>query len=170
MSVYSRQKQKEKKEIKPYTVNAAPVVTKPLEGTDEFIRQVVKRAGGSLWNNGRYQLRNVRNRPGQISNHAKGLAVDFSYRKMVDKGIVDGRKTALPFIYKLLDNADTLQIELCIDYFFNRSWKCDRATWIKGKWVGGDWFHVEISVAAANSANVVKQAFDSVFKDMPKTV
>jgi len=168
LSVYSRQK--EKKEIRPYTVNAAPVVTKPLPGTDEFIRQVIKRAGGSLWNNGSYQLRDVRNRPGQISNHAKGLAVDFSYRKMIDKGLVDGRKTALPFLYKLLDNADTLQIELVIDYFFNRSWKCDRATWIKGKWVGGDWFHIEISVAAANSANLVKQAFDSVFKDMPKTV
>ena len=156
--------------MKPYTVNTAPVVTRPLPGTDEFIRQVVKRAGGSLWNNGSYQNRHIRTKPGTISNHAKGLAVDFSYRKMTAKGITDGRKVALPFIYKLLDNADTLHIELVIDYFFSRSWKCDRATWIKGKWSGGDWFHVEISVAAANNENLVKQAFNSVFKDMPKTV
>jgi len=156
--------------VKPYTVNTAPVVTRPLPGTDEFIRQVVKRAGGSLWNNGSYQNRDIRTKPGTISNHAKGLAVDFSYRKMTDKGIADGRKIALPFIYKLLDNADTLHIELVIDYFFSRSWKCDRATWIKGKWSGGDWFHIEISVAAANNENLVKQAFNSVFKDMPKTV
>lgn len=156
--------------MKPYTVLTAPIVKHPLPGTDEFIRQIVKRAGGALWNNGSYQLRDIRNRPGTISNHAKGLAVDFSYRKMTDKGIVNGRKVALPFLYKLLDHADTLEIELVIDYFFNRSWKCDRATWIKGKWVGGDWFHVEISANMANNENLVKQAFNSVFKEMPKTV
>jgi len=156
--------------VKPYTVSAAPVVTGPLPGTDEFIRQVVKRAGGCLWNNGSYQLRDVRNRPGTISNHAKGLAIDFSYRKMTDKGITDGRKLALPFLYKLLDNADTLQIELVIDYFLNRSWKCDRGTFIKGKWSGGDWFHIEISPAMANNENLVKQAFNTVFKEIPKTV
>lgn len=155
---------------KPYTAFKAPVAKGPLQGTDEFIRQVVKRAGGSLWNNGSFQLRDVRTKPGQLSNHARGLAIDFSYRKMTDKGIVEGRKTALPFIYKLLQNADTLQIELVIDYAENRSWKCDRGTWLKGKWSGGDWFHIEISPAMANNANLVKQAFNNVFQDMPKTV
>ncbi len=156
--------------MRPYTVFKAPVAKSPLPGTDEFIRQVVKRAGGSLWNNGSFQLRDIRTKPGQLSNHARGLAVDLSYRKMNDKGITDGRKTALPFIYKLLENADTLEIELVIDYCDNRSWKCDRGTWLKGKWSGGDWFHVEISVAMGNNANLVKQAFNNVFKDMPKTV
>ena len=155
---------------KPYTAFKAPVAKGPLQGTDEFIRQVVKRAGGSLWNNGSFQLRDVRTKPGQLSNHARGLAIDFSYRKMTDKGIVEGRKTALPFIYKLLQNADTLQIELVIDYAENRSWKCDRGTWLKGKWSGGDWFHIEISPAMANNENLVKQAFNNVFQDMPKTV
>lgn len=155
---------------RPYTAVLAPVVKGPLQGTDEFIRQVVKRAGGSLWNNGSWVVRDIRTKPGQISNHARGLAVDFSYRKMHDKGIANGRKTALPFIYKLLQNADTLQIELVIDYYENRSWKCDRGTWLKGKWSGGDWVHVEISPAMANNANLVKQAFNDVFKDMPKTV
>jgi hypothetical protein len=155
---------------RPYTAVLAPVVKGPLQGTDEFIRQVIKRASGSLWNNGSWVIRDIRTKPGQISNHARGLAVDFSYRKMNDKGLVDGRKIALPFIYKLLENADTLEVELVIDYFDNRSWKCDRGTWLKGKWSGGDWFHVEISVAMANNANLVKQAFNDVFKDMPKTV
>jgi len=155
---------------RPYTAFKAPVAKGPLQGMDEFIRQVVKRSGGSLWNNGSWVVRDIRTKPGQLSNHARGLAVDLSYRKMTDKGIVDGRKIALPFIYKLLENADTLQIELVIDYAENRSWKCDRGTWLKGKWSGGDWFHVEVSLAMASNANLVKQAFNNVFKDMPKTV
>ena len=89
---------------------------------------------------------------------------------MLFRSIVDGRKTAMPFVQKLLRNADKLGIELVIDYQLNRSWKCDRGTWIKGKWSGGDWFHVEISPAMANNANLVKQAFSDVFKDMPKIV
>lgn len=155
---------------RPYTAFKAPVSKGPLQGMDEFIRQVVKRSGGSLWNNGSWVVRDIRTKPGQLSNHARGLAVDLSYRKMTDKGIVDGRKTALPFIYKLLENADTLQIELVIDYAENRSWKCDRGTWLKGKWSGGDWFHIEISPAMSVNENLVKQAFNDVFKDMPKTV
>jgi len=155
---------------RPYTAVLAPVAKGPLQGTDEFIRQIVKRSGGSLWNNGSWVVRDIRTKPGQLSNHARGLAVDFSYRKMTDKGVVNGRKTALPFIYKLLENADTLQIELVIDYAENRSWKCDRGTWLKGKWSGGDWFHIEISPAMSVNENLVKQAFNDVFKDMPKTV
>ena len=108
--------------------------------------------------------------PGTISNHARGLAIDFSYRKMTDKGIVNGRAAALAFVNKLLENADTLGVQLVIDYHENRSWRSDRATWIKGKWTGGDWFHIEISLARASDANLVKQAFLTVFKDMPKTV
>ena len=155
---------------RPYTAFKAPVAKGPLQGMDEFIRQVVKRSGGSLWNNGSWVVRDIRTKPGQLSNHARGLAADLSYRKMTDKGITDGRKIALPFIYKLLENADTLQIELVIDYAENRSWKCDRGTWLKGKWSGGDWFHIEISPAMSINENLVKQAFNDVFKDMPKTV
>jgi hypothetical protein len=161
---------KQTKTRRPYTAVLAPVAKGPLQGTDEFIRQVVKRSNSSLWNIGSWVIRDIRTKPGQISNHARGLAVDFSYRKMTDKGIVEGRKTALPFIQKLLKNADTLGIELIIDYYQNRSWKCDRGTWVKGKWSGGDWFHIEISPAMANNANLVKQAFNDVFQDMPKTV
>ena len=156
--------------MKPYTVLAAPVVKGPLLGTDEFIRQVVKRAGGCLWNNGSWIIRDIRTQPGTISNHARGLAIDFSYRKMTGKGIVNGRATALAFVNKLLENADTLGVQLVIDYHENRSWRSDRATWIKGKWSGGDWFHIEISAAMANSDTLVKQAFLTVFKDMPTTV
>jgi hypothetical protein len=155
---------------RPYTAFKAPVAKGPLQGMDEFIRQIVKRSGGSLWNNGSWVVRDIRTKPGQLSNHARGLAADLSYRKMTDKGIADGRKIALPFIYKLLENADTLQIELVIDYAENRSWKCDRGTWLKGKWSGGDWFHIEISPAMSVNENLVKQAFNDVFKDMPKTV
>jgi hypothetical protein len=89
---------------------------------------------------------------------------------MTDKGIVNGRALGLKFVNKLLENADILGVQLVIDYHENRSWRCDRATWIKGKWTGGDWLHIEISLAMANNENAVKQAFLTVFKDMPKTV
>jgi aryl-phospho-beta-D-glucosidase BglC (GH1 family) len=89
---------------------------------------------------------------------------------MHDKGIANGRAKAVRFLNRLIKNADTLGLELVIDYHENRSWRCDRATWIKGKWSGGDWFHIEISNAMANDENAVKQAFLTVFKDMPKTV
>jgi hypothetical protein len=58
---------------RPYTVFKAPVVKAPLEGTDEFIRQVVKRAGGSLWNNGSFVIRDIRTKPGQIVITRAGL-------------------------------------------------------------------------------------------------
>ena len=161
-----------KKKIKtyrPYTAAQAPVAKGPLPGTNEFIRQVVKRSNGSLYNVGSWVIRDMRFRPGQLSNHARGVAIDFSYRKTAKKGIKDGRKIALPFVRKLLRNAETLQIELVIDYFASRSWKCDRRTWRKGKYAG-HWFHIEISPAMANSKSLVKQAFNDVFKDMPQTV
>ena len=160
---------KKKKNFRPYTAARAPVAKGRLPGTNEFIRQVVKRSNGSLWNNGSWVIRDMRSRPGRLSNHARGVAIDFSYRKTANKGIIDGRKIALPFVYKLLQNAHTLQIELVIDYFLSRSWKCDRGSWVKGKWAG-DWFHIEISPAMANSKSLVKQAFSDVFKDMPQTV
>jgi hypothetical protein len=83
----------------------------------------------------------MRNKPGIISNHARGLATDLSYRWQPPKrGRQDGRKVSLAYINKLLQNADTLGIELVIDYAQSRSWRCDRGTWQIGKFsqaIGG---------------------------------
>jgi hypothetical protein len=125
---------------------------------------------GSLWNVGTWVVRDVRGKPGIVSNHARGLATDLSYRwqSQAKKGRQDGRKVSLAYIVKLLENADTLGIQLVIDYALARSWKCDRGTWQAGNFESGDWWHVEIEPRLAHDPNAVKLAFDTVFGASPK--
>jgi len=66
-----------------------------------------------------------------------------------------------------LENADTLGIELVIDYALNRSWKCDRGTWKGGAFTAGDWYHIEVNPVMANSRELAKQAWDKVFGVIP---
>lgn len=155
--------------MKPYIVTQQPVAKKPLPGMDEWIRQAVKNSNNSLWNNGSWVIRDVRGKPGVISNHARGLAVDLSYRWQSQKqrGRQDGRKVSLAYIIKLLENADDLGIQLVIDYALNRSWKCDRGTWQPGKFESGDWYHIEIDPTIANNANLAKSCWVKVFGPSP---
>ena len=83
-----------------YIVTQQPVVKSALAGTAEWARLACKHSDGSLWNNGTWVVRDVRNRPGTISNHARGLAMDLSYRWLNQKklGKADGRKASLAFI------------------------------------------------------------------------
>ena len=154
---------------RPYTINAAPVVKKPLAGMDLWITRAVKHSDNSLWNNGSWVVRDVRGKPGIVSNHAKGVAVDLSYRWQAEKnkGRQDGRKVSLAFIIKLLENANTLGIELVIDYALNKSWKCSRGTWIAGTFESGDWYHIEVDPIMCNSPELAKQAWDKVFGVIP---
>lgn len=156
---------------KPYIVTKQPVVTKPLMGTSEWARQATVHSEGSLWNNGTFVVRDVRGKPGIISNHARGLAMDLSYRWQAQKnlGRQDGRKVSLAFIVKLLDNADALGIQLVIDYALRRSWKCDRGTWQAGNFEQGDWFHIEIDPTIANDAAMAKACWVSVFGVSPQS-
>jgi hypothetical protein len=77
---------------------------------------------------------------------------------------------SLAYINKLLENADTLGIELVIDYALNRSWKCDRATWKAGTFENGDWWHIEVNPVIAHSEELAKQAWDKVFGVIPAVV
>jgi len=118
-------------------------------------------------------IRDIKNKPGTVSNHAKGLAVDLSYRLVaneVGKSIYMGRQRSLPYMIKLLENADTLGIELCIDYALRRSWKCDRGNWIRGNFQTGDWFHVEVNSVIAHSEQLAKRAWDKVFGIIPTVI
>jgi len=156
---------------KPYIVTKQPVVTKPLMGTSEWARQATVHSDGSLWNNGTFVVRDVRGKPGIVSNHARGLAMDLSYRWQAQKnlGRQDGRKVSLAFIVKLLDNADALGIQLVIDYALKRSWKCDRGTWQAGNFEEGDWYHIEIDPTIANDAAMAKACWTSVFGVSPQS-
>ena len=155
---------------KPYIVTKQPVVTKPLMGTSEWARQATVHSDGSLWNNGTFVVRDVRGKPGIISNHARGLAMDLSYRWQSQKnlGRQDGRKISLAFIVKLLDNADALGIQLVIDYALKRSWKCDRGSWQASNFEQGDWYHIEIDPTIANDAALAKACWVSVFGVSPQ--
>ena len=155
--------------MKPYTVNAAPVVQAPLAGMDYWITRAIKHSNGCLWNNGSWIIRDIKNKPGTISNHAKGVAVDLSYRMVANvHAIYMGRQRSLPYIVKLLENADTLGIELVIDYALRRSWKCDRGTWNAGNFQTGDWYHIEVNPVMAHSPELAKQAWDKVFGVIPQ--
>ena len=155
--------------MKPYTVNAAPVVTRPLAGMDLWLSRAVKHSDNSLHNVGSWVVRDVRGKPGIVSNHAKGVAVDLSYQWQSAKkrGRQDGRKVSLAYIIKLLENADTLGIQLVIDYALNRSWKCSRGTWIAGTFESGSWWHIEVDPVICNSPELAKQAWDKVFGVIP---
>lgn len=177
---------------KPYTASTAPVVDGPLPGMTAWVECATKYSNGALWNNGTYVKRDIRGKPGQISNHAKGIAVDLSYRFMPasKRGVTDGRTKSREFMNECLANYDVLGIMLVIDYWptpYGRSWRCDRAglgivkshsaeAWqkaIRPTFTGapaGDWWHVEITPDMANSPAKVKEAFASVFEVSPTTV
>ena len=158
---------------RPYTITQQPVVASPLAGMTKWVELAIKYSDGCLHSVGVWVVRDQRNRPGVISNHARGLAVDLSYRWQAqkNKGVRDGRKKSLAYMVKLLENSNTLGIQLVIDYApgFKRSWKCDRGTWQALPMVtDGDWWHVEVSARLANDVDATKQAFDAVFGVSPK--
>ena len=156
---------------KPYVITKQPVVNKPLAGMAKWVELCCKHSNGSLWNNGIWVVRDMRGKPGVVSNHARGLATDVSYRWQAqkNKGVKDGRKQSLAYVVKLLEHADTLGIQLVIDYALKRSWKCDRGTWQPLPSVDeGDWYHIEVEPRLAHDPEATKQAFQAVFGPSPK--
>jgi hypothetical protein len=147
----------------------------PRAGMNEFIKQIIHHSDGALFNNGAYGRRDMRGKPGSLSVHATGRAVDMSYRGSAQRPKAN-RKNALAFINKLVANANVLGIEIVMDYFptpHGRAWRCDRQSWKKytkptiGGAPGGDWFHLEITPQAADSVIFVKAAFLKVFGEIP---
>jgi hypothetical protein len=153
-----------------YTGTRDGVAAGQRAGLEEFVKQVEKLSGGALWNNGTWVVRNMRGKE-SLSVHATGRAVDLSWRKLGTKGVANGRGQARRTINQLVANADLLQIECVLDYFpdaHGKGWRCDRGTWqvyskptISGA-PGGDWYHVEISPAMADSPQKVVDAFASL--------
>jgi len=141
-------------------------------GTEEWVRQAAKWSNGACWNNGTFGQRDVKGKPGTMSVHATGRAMDLSYRKMDTKGVAEGRKVSKAFIDVVVANANKLGVQMIIDYWpqpFGRAWRCDRQAWkaYETKTVsgapGGDWWHVELSPAMADNPEAVKTIFQAVF-------
>lgn len=159
-----------------YIGNADGPSPRQRAGMEEWIRQAIYHSNGALWNNGSYGQRDMRGKPGSLSVHATGRAVDLSYRKS-EKHPNANRKDAIAFINKVLEHANDLGVQAVLDYFpqpFGRAWRCDRQSWIKYTKAtihgapGGDWIHLEISPQAADSVIFVKAAFLAVFGEIPK--
>lgn len=159
---------------RPYIVNEQPVTKHRLPGTEEWVKQAAHYSGGALWNNGTWIVRDIKGKPGQISNHARGLAMDLSYRwiKPRNLGGTNGRQRSLDFIKHCLQHWEQLGIQLIIDYWpkdHGRSWRCDRATWQKALKPtftgapGGDWWHIEIHPQWGNDPGRVQKAFAAAF-------
>ena len=142
---------------------------------DEWVKQAIKYGGGAIWNNGSWDIRDMRG-SNNLSVHATGRAVDLSYRPS-EKQPTANRKGAMAFLNILIANANELGVEQVLDYFpkaFGRGWRCDRQRWksyskpeIHGA-PGGDWLHIEINPQMADAPNLVKQAFQRVFTELPQ--
>lgn len=147
-----------------------------LPGTEEFMRQLTKRSGGALWNNGTFGIRLKRGKSSP-SVHCTARSGDASWRHMGDgRGIAKGRGVSLKVIQTVVTNADKFGIEMMIDYFtkpFGRAYKCDRDDWkVYDKMTeqgggSGDWFHFELSPEFAKSKAKVASAFLTVFGPLP---
>lgn len=150
-----------------------------MPGLAMFVREAERRTGGALWNNGTYAVRPMRAKT-TPSVHSTGRACDLSYRRMPNKGVPRGREIAEHFFNVVIANANEIGIELVIDYYpdaaagiHGRAWRCDRQAWknydkptVAGA-PGGDWYHAELSPAAARNPERVKTAMAKAFGDNP---
>jgi hypothetical protein len=156
-----------------YTGNSDGAAPKKRAGMDAFIKEMIWAGQGAIWDNGSYGIRPMRGSEA-LSVHATGRAVDLSYRPS-EKRKLANRKEALALINKIVPVANDLGIEMIIDYMpqpFGRAWRCDRQAWQKYSKPtvhgapGGDWFHIEITPQAADSAIFVKAAFLKAFGEI----
>lgn len=174
----------------PYVVPTYPVVKHKLAGTEKWAELANKHSEGALWNNGTWVLRDVKGKPGQVSNHARGVAMDLSWRRIEPRGlgVSDGRRKSITFLQKCLDNWQMLGIQCVLDYFpqaHGRGWRCDRVgtgvvkphafeAWVKYAQPtitgapGGDWLHIEITRKMADDPGAVERAFAAVFTTPPQ--
>lgn len=168
----------------PYLANTYPVAKGKLPGTERWVELAAKHSNGALWNNGTWIVRDINGQPGVTSNHARGVAMDLSYRFMPanNRGVSGGRQLAVRFLRTVVANWEPLGLQLAIDYWpqpFGRSWRCDRTArtltensaeaWrravrptFRGA-PGGDWLHLEITLELATNPEKVAAAFRKVF-------
>jgi hypothetical protein len=160
---------------RPYTGNSDGAAAGPRAGMDEWIRQAIKHGGGAFWNNGSWGIRDMRGST-NLSVHATGRAVDLSYRP-TEKQPTANRKGTMDFFNIVTANANELGLECILDYLlkpYGRGWRCDRQAWSKYSKPtihgapGGDWLHIEINPQMADAPNLVKQAFQRVFTELPQ--
>lgn len=107
---------------RPYNPGKAPARGK-LSGTETFSSLARRRWPFS--NLGTWVVRDVRNQPGTMSQHATGRALDLGYK-------ATDRAAALEACTWIVRYADELGVALVNDYMagdHGRTWLCSRAAW-----------------------------------------
>jgi hypothetical protein len=150
-----------------------------LGGTAQWIIEARRTSGNLVHSLGAYGVRDMRGpgKKGKTSVHATGRAWDCGFSRKA--GYNDGnfgRPKFLPWLDRIVANANTLGVELILDYFprpHGRGWKCTRQEWEDytrptiGGAPGGRWVHIELTPAMARNARQVRQAFQEVFPEIP---
>lgn len=131
----------------------------------------LQRALGARWgfsNLGTFVVRDMRGKPGQLSVHATGRALDAGYMNNVK-----ARNKAVEVAEWLARNADALGIEEIHDYAYGRygrGWRCSRGKWTtytaknNAGSIGGRWLHVELTPAMADNAAALSDAWHALPK------
>jgi hypothetical protein len=153
---------------RPYTGSKDGVAKGATAGLLALVDEIGKRSDGALWNNGTFVNRPMRSKQ-TLSVHATGRAADISWRKMSPKiGKENGREYARQMMKFLVQHADALGLEMCIDYFptpWGRAYRCDRNAWQKydkptvAGAPRGDWFHCEISPEMSGKPDKIRAVF-----------
>jgi hypothetical protein len=139
---------------KPYVPAKTPATAKRA-GTEKFSELCRRRSSWAFTNLGTYVLRDIRNKPGVMSQHAAGLALDLQYKN---------RKMCLGAIDWLIANSDQLGISLVNDYMhgeYGRTWVCSRAAWkchtTDTIGIRGSWIHIELHRKWADNPTLVSE-------------
>jgi hypothetical protein len=138
---------------KPYVPAKLPSKAKRA-GTEKFSALCRRRSTWAFTNLGTWVVRDIRNKPGVMSQHAAGLALDLQYKD---------RKMCLSAIDWLIANSDELGISLVNDYMhgeYGRTWLCSRAAWkchtTSTIGIRGSWIHIELHRKWADTAELVE--------------
>lgn len=154
--------------MRKYTGTADGIAERAKPGLVVLVSWIEHQTDSAMWNNGTFANRSMRGKSA-LSVHATGRAADLSYRKVKNKGKINGRKYATTVMDFLVRHADRLGVELIIDYFpepYGRTWRCDRGAWKKyvtptvSGAPHGDWIHIELAPDTANSAQKMEEQLD----------
>jgi len=152
---------------RPYTGNKIKPTRGKQPGLEYLVRALIKYSDGAFRNWGTHMIRKKKGL-NSVSVHARGTAADLGYT-------INRRKDAERWITLILQYADELGIEAVFDYNpkpHGRGWKCDRNAWQNytkrtiGGAPGGNWFHLEISVAAGKDEVTMKREFHKMLDDL----
>jgi hypothetical protein len=138
---------------KPYAPAKTPS-PQGRAGTEKFSDLCRRRTSWDFTNLGTWVVRDIRNKPGVMSQHSAGLALDLQY---------SDRQMCLNALNWLIANTDELGISLVNDYMFGkygRTWICDRAAWkihtTDTIGIRGHWIHIELHRLFADNPTLVE--------------